>query len=90
MKLARLAIIGMMIAMFIIHIPSAYADDKTDDFFRSIFGSSGKKLTDSKIIRGLKEALKIGTDNAIVKAQMATKGMTYDDARTWYRMVYEL
>ena len=65
MKLVRLAVIGMIIAMFVIHLPSAYADEKTDDFFRSIFGSSGGKLTDSKIIRGLKEALEIGTGNAV-------------------------
>lgn len=65
MKLARFAAIGMMIAMFVIHIPSAYADDTAGDFFRSIFGSSGGKLTDSKIIRGLKEALEIGTGNAV-------------------------
>jgi hypothetical protein len=66
MKLARLAIIGMVMATFVIQIPSVYADDKTDNFFRSIFGSSkGKKLTDSKIIQGLKEALEIGTGNAV-------------------------
>jgi hypothetical protein len=65
MKLVRLAVIGMVIAMFVIHIPSAYADDTSGDFFRSIFGSSGGKLTDSKIIRGLKEALEIGTGNAV-------------------------
>jgi hypothetical protein len=65
MKLVRLAVIGMMMAMFIIHIPSVYADDTTGDFFRNIFGSSGGKLSDSKIIRGLKEALEIGTGNAV-------------------------
>jgi hypothetical protein len=66
MKLIRLAAVGMVIAIFVILIPSAYADDKADDFFRSIFGSSkGKTLTDNKIIRGLKEALEIGTGNAV-------------------------
>jgi hypothetical protein len=66
MKLIRLAAIGMMMAMFVIHIPSAYADDTTSDFFQSIFGSStGGKLSDSKIIRGLKAALEIGTGNAV-------------------------
>lgn len=65
MKLVRFAAIGMMIAMFVIHIPSAYADETAGDFFRSIFGSSGGKLSDSKIIRGLKEALEIGTGNAV-------------------------
>jgi hypothetical protein len=65
MKLVRLAVIGIMIAMFVIHIPSSYAEDTTGDFFRSIFGSSGGKLSDSKIIRGLKEALEIGTGNAV-------------------------
>ena len=66
MKLVRIAVIGMMMAMFFIHIPSAYAEDTTGDFFRNIFGSSsGGKLTDSKIIRGLKEALEIGTGNAV-------------------------
>jgi hypothetical protein len=65
MKLARLAAIGMMMAMIFIHIPSVYADDTTSNFFRNIFGSSGGKLSDSKIIRGLKEALEIGTGNAV-------------------------
>jgi hypothetical protein len=65
MKLIRLAVIGTMIVMFAIQIPSVYADDTTGDFFRSIFGSSGGKLSDSKIIRGLKEALEIGTGNAV-------------------------
>ncbi len=65
MKLVRLAVIGMMMAMFVIHIPSVYAEDTTGDFFRNIFGSSGGKLSDSKIIRGLKEALEIGTGNAV-------------------------
>jgi hypothetical protein len=66
MKQIRLAAVGMVIAIFVVQIPAVYADDKADDFFRSIFGSStGKKLTDSKIIRGLKEALEIGTGNAV-------------------------
>jgi hypothetical protein len=65
MKLVRFVAIGMMMAMLIIHIPSAYAEDTTSNFFRSIFGSSGGKLSDSKIIRGLKEALEIGTGNAV-------------------------
>jgi hypothetical protein len=65
MKLARLAVVGMVIVMFVIHIPSVYAEDTSSNFFRSIFGSSGGKLSDSKIIRGLKEALEIGTGNAV-------------------------
>ena len=65
MKLARLAVVGVVIVMFVIHIPSAYAEDTSSNFFRSIFGSSGGKLSDSKIIRGLKEALEIGTGNAV-------------------------
>jgi len=32
MKLVRLAVIGMIIAMFIIHIPSAYAEDTSNNF----------------------------------------------------------
>jgi hypothetical protein len=65
MKLVRLAVMGMIMAMFVIHIPSVCAEDTTGDFFRNIFGSSGGKLSDSKIIRGLKEALEIGTGNAV-------------------------
>jgi hypothetical protein len=65
MKLARLAVLGIVMVMFVIHIPSAYAENTTGDFFRNIFGSSGGKLSDSKIIRGLKEALEIGTGNAV-------------------------
>jgi hypothetical protein len=68
MKLVRFAAIGTIIAMFVIHIPSAYADDTAGDFFRSIFGSStGGTLSDSKIIQGLREALEIGTGNAVKK-----------------------
>ena len=65
MKLVRLAVIAIVMAMFVINISSAYAEDTGNNFFRSIFGSSGGKLSDSKIIRGLKEALEIGTGNAV-------------------------
>jgi len=45
---------------------SAYADDTGGGFLQGIFDAlKGGKLTDSKIVRGLKQALEIGTENAI-------------------------
>jgi hypothetical protein len=68
MKLIRLTVIGIVTAMFVIHLPSAYADDNSGDFFKGIFGVfAGGRLTDKKIVRGLKEALEIGTDNAVTE-----------------------
>jgi len=69
MKQTRVAAVGILLALFIIQVPSAHADDKTGDFFKGIFGAfKADKLTDSKIIRGLKEALEIGTANAVKEA----------------------
>lgn len=69
MRQIRLAAIGMLMTLFIIHIPSAYADDKAGGFFKGIFDTFKEEtLTDSKIIRGLKEALEIGTANAVEEA----------------------
>jgi hypothetical protein len=66
MRLIRLAVIGILMAMFVILISSAYADDKGDNFFKGIIDSfKGEKLTENKIIQGLKEALEIGTGNAV-------------------------
>jgi hypothetical protein len=67
MKLVRIAAMGMLMAMCVIQIPSVYADDKGDSFLKSIFGVFKKeKLTEDEIIiLGLKEALEIGTDNAV-------------------------
>src|SRR4030042_35391 len=68
MKLMRCAAMWMLMVMFVIHIPSAYADDKGDNFFKGVFDAfKGEKLSDSKIIRGLKEALNIGTANAVTE-----------------------
>jgi hypothetical protein len=61
----RLVIMVLLTAFFFIQVHSVQADD-TGNFFKSIFGASkDAKISDSKIIRGLKEALEIGTDNAV-------------------------
>ena len=67
MKVVRIAAMGMLMAMCVIQIPSVYADDKGDSFLKSIFGVFKKeKLTEDEIIiLGLKEALEIGTGNAV-------------------------
>jgi hypothetical protein len=66
MKLVRLAAVGMVMAIYVIQIPSVYADNKDNDFFQNIFDAfKGEKRTEKKIIQGLKEALEIGTDNAV-------------------------
>ncbi len=66
MKLIRLAALAMLVAMFVITMTTAYAADKGDGFFKGVFDAfKGEKLSDSKIIRGLKEALEIGTTNAV-------------------------
>lgn len=68
MKLIRLAVIGILIAMFVILISSVYAAEKGDNFFKGIIDSfKGEKLTENKIIQGLKEALEIGTANAVTE-----------------------
>ena len=68
MKLIQLTAIGMMMAIFVIQIPSVYADDKGNDFFQNIFDAfNEEKRTEKKIIRGLKEALEIGTGNAVTE-----------------------
>jgi len=68
MKLTRLAAMAMLMAMFTIHISPAYADDKGDSFLQGVFDAfKGGKLTDNKIIRGLKQALEIGTENAVAE-----------------------
>ena len=66
MRQIRLAAVGILIALFIIQVPTAYADDKGGGIFKGIFDTfKGGALTDSKIVQGLKEALEIGTENAV-------------------------
>jgi hypothetical protein len=68
MKLIRLVVIGILMALSIIAILPAHADDKDDNFFKGIIDSfKGEKLTENKIIQGLKEALHIGTANAVAE-----------------------
>jgi len=66
MKLTRIAAMGILMVMFTIHISPAYADSQGDSFLKGVFDAfKGGKLTDSKIIRGLKQALEIGTENVV-------------------------
>jgi len=69
MKLTRLAAAGMLMALFIIQIPTAYADDTAGGLLQGIKDAfKGGTLTDSKIVRGLKQALEIGTKKAVTEA----------------------
>jgi hypothetical protein len=66
MPVKRLVAIALMTAVILIQATSIHADDNAGDFFRGIFGAfKGERLTDSKIIRALKEALEIGSANAV-------------------------
>ena len=68
MKQMRLAAVGIVIALFIIQVPSVHAEDKTTEFFKNIIDAfKDEKFSDSKIIRGLKEALEIGTENVVTE-----------------------
>jgi hypothetical protein len=66
MKPIRLVIMGMLLVMFAIHTPAAYAAEKSGNVLTGILDAfKGKKLDESKIVQGLKEALEIGTANAV-------------------------
>ncbi|MCJ7664434.1 MAG: DUF4197 domain-containing protein, partial [Desulfobacterales bacterium] len=73
MKLIRLAVLGMLLAIAAIPIlakgpppASVYAADKGGNILAGILNVfNGEKLTDSKIVQGLQEALHIGTANAV-------------------------
>ena len=68
MRQIRLVAVGMLTALFIIQVPTAYADDTGGGFLQGIKDAlKGGKLTDSKIVRGLKQALEIGTENAVTE-----------------------
>ena len=65
MKLFRTLLSGLLIALFIIQAPPALA--QFQDIFNKVkkaIGISGE-LSETEITEGLKEALKIGTDNAV-------------------------
>ena len=65
MKQLRTLIFGLAIASFAIHTPPALA--QLDDIFKSVKEAIGlgDELSESRIIEGLKEALEIGTGNAV-------------------------
>jgi hypothetical protein len=65
MKNRSLILIGFIITLWIITVPATYAG--FGDFFKEAkkFIGGEEPLTESKIIKGLKEALRIGTGNAV-------------------------
>ena len=64
MKLTKLIAISLVISLISIGPPTASAQLK--DFLKSIGDAlGGRELSENKIIRGLKEALQIGTTNAV-------------------------
>ena len=65
MKARKIFVIALLVAFFTIQIPSSRAG--FDDFFKSVKKtvSLEDELSESKIIEGLKEALEIGTSNAV-------------------------
>ena len=66
MALKRLFFMIVLMAFVAIQTFSVQADDNADNFFKNIFNVfKEEKRTEKKIIRGLKEALEIGTDNAV-------------------------
>jgi hypothetical protein len=66
MKAIRVGVIGMLVVLFIMPLSTVGAEDTGGNFFKDIFDSfKGEKISDSTIINGLKEALEIGTSNAV-------------------------
>ncbi len=66
MKLIRLVIIGIVAAMLVIQLSAAQAAEEGGNILKGIFNVfKGETLSDSKIVQGLKEALEIGTANAV-------------------------
>jgi hypothetical protein len=66
MKVISIAAMGILLALLVMPLSAVGADGKGDNFFKGIFDSfKREKLSDSKIINGLKEALEIGSSNAV-------------------------
>jgi hypothetical protein len=66
MNVIRFFALVILITLFVIPLSSTRAEDKGNNFLTGIFATlTGEKLSDSKIIDGLKEALEIGTSNAV-------------------------
>jgi len=66
MKYIGFVAFGIMAAMFVSQLPAAYAADKGGNVLTGVLDAfKGDKLTDSKIVEGLKQALEIGTANAV-------------------------
>jgi hypothetical protein len=69
MSKIRLVAVGILMALIIIQVPTVYADDTGGGLLQGIFDAfKGGTLTDSKIVRGLKQALEIGTKKAVTEA----------------------
>jgi hypothetical protein len=66
MKPIGLVAIGVVAAVFVIQIPSPQAAEKSGNVLSGVLDAfKGEKLSDSKIVDGLKQALEIGTSNAV-------------------------
>jgi hypothetical protein len=66
MKPIRLAIIGIVVVILVIPTQFIYAAEKSGNVLTGILDAfKGEKLSDSKIVDGLKQALEIGTANAV-------------------------
>lgn len=66
MRLMWLAVLIISVALPAIPTAPAYAAETGDGFFKGILDVfKGEKLSENKIVRGLKEALEIGTSNAV-------------------------
>jgi hypothetical protein len=66
MNARRLVVIGLIVFLLAMPVSTPGADDQGGSFLKDVFGIfKGEKLSDSKIVNGLKEALEIGTGNAV-------------------------
>jgi hypothetical protein len=64
MKIYRILIPALLIVCLVLPAPSAFSE--IGDLFKSVKGFlGGGELSENKIIQGLKEALEIGTSNAV-------------------------
>ena len=59
--------IAMLLAVLLLGVSPAWAQFDLDKVLKGIGGATGSGLSDAKIGSGLQEALKIGTQNAVVQ-----------------------
>jgi hypothetical protein len=66
MNMQRLVVISFVVIVLVMPVAAPGADEGGGGLFKDVLGIfKGESLSDSKIVDGLKEALEIGTSNAV-------------------------